>query len=110
MIYRLRIYICGSSIFVSYVFLQRRYLGQFVRTLIPSGLLVTISFGSMFVPPDQIPGRMTLVITTSLAIVSQSSGVFQSVPKTSYFKVLNDPSILCPYPIPKSCRRWMSAW
>ena len=34
----------------------------------------------------QIPGRMTLTITTLLTLVSMSNGVFNNSPRTSYLK------------------------
>ena len=66
---------------------NRVQVGYYVQTLIPSMLLVTASFGSLWVPSDQIPGRMSLAVTTTLTLMGMINSVFQTSPDTSYLKV-----------------------
>ena len=34
-----------------------------VQTILPSVMMVVISYGSLFIPSEEVPGRMTLSIT-----------------------------------------------
>ena len=58
-----------------------------VQTGLPSVMMVVASLGSLFVPAEQVPGRMTLSITTCLTLVAMSGSVFQNSPRTAYLKV-----------------------
>ncbi len=70
------------------IFLYKRVqVGYYMQTIIPSILLVTASFASLFVPSDQVPGRMCLAVTTTLTLMGMINSVFQTSPDTSYLKV-----------------------
>ena len=47
---------------------------------IPSGLFVVVSWVSLIIPPDAIPGRIALIITTFLVLVNIANTVFSSSP------------------------------
>ena len=59
----------------------------YVQTMVPTVLLVTASFGSLFVPPSQVPARMTLAITTCLTLMAMMTSTYNTAPSTSYLKV-----------------------
>ncbi len=83
-IYHMYIIVCCLQI----LFLYRRVqVGYYVQTIIPSFLLVAASFGSLWVPSDQIPGRMSLAVTTTLTLMGMINSVFQTSPDTAYLKV-----------------------
>ena len=84
--------------------------------MFPSIIMVTISYGSLYVPSDQvikkvitktlhhvqisllmsqIPGRMTLTITSTLTLVSMSTGLFNNSPRTSYLKAIDVFLLIC---------------
>jgi hypothetical protein len=54
-----------------------------VNDYLPTGLLVIISFISFLIPVDRIPGRMALLITIQLMLISASSSVRERGPKVS---------------------------
>ena len=66
---------------------QRSRTNFVVQTLVPSVLLVFASFGSLHIPHDQVPGRMTLAITTSLTVIATMTSTLEKAPATSYIKV-----------------------
>ncbi|XP_063606775.1 glycine receptor subunit alpha-3-like [Penaeus indicus] len=80
--------------------LDRQISYYVVQTLLPqlfslffSALLqmmfVVISWCSFFVPPEVVPGRMTLCITTVLTICTMYSATRNDAPATSYFKAID---------------------
>ena len=71
---------------VDFIF-QRSRTNFVVQTLVPSVLLVFASFGSLHIPHDQVPGRMTLAITTSLTVIATMTSTLEKAPTTSYIKV-----------------------
>ncbi len=80
---------CADNFLAINFFFIRARLGYFVQTLIPSLLMVIASVGSLWVPRDQVPGRMTLAITTTLTLMSMIGAVFESAPKTAYLKAID---------------------
>ncbi len=68
---------------------DRVQVGYYVQTIVPSFLLVLASYGSLWVPSDQIPGRMALAVTTTLTLMGMINSVFQTSPDTAYLKVIN---------------------
>ncbi|CAL4069529.1 unnamed protein product, partial [Meganyctiphanes norvegica] len=55
--------------------LTRRLSSHLMNTYLPSGLFVIVSWLTFLVPPDLVPGRMVLTITTLLTLVSMFSGI-----------------------------------
>ena len=58
-----------------------------VQSMVPTLLLVIASYGSLYIPPSQIPGRMTLAITTCLTQIAMITSAIDGAPATSYLKV-----------------------
>ena len=59
-----------------------RQLQPFVlNVFFPSGVLVVISFVSFLIPVDQLPGRMSLIVTTFLMLITISSSERLNGPK-----------------------------
>ena len=76
--------------FVSVLFrFKRSHIGYIVQIFLPTTFIVVASFGSLFVPMDQIPGRMTLAITTTLTLIAMTNNVVDKSPKTAYIKVMD---------------------
>lgn len=47
---------------------------------IPSGLFVIVSWVSFVIPPDSVPGRIALIITTLLVLVNIANTIFSISP------------------------------
>ncbi|XP_071552152.1 glycine receptor subunit alpha-2-like isoform X2 [Panulirus ornatus] len=69
--------------------LTRRLSYMLLQVYLPSGLLVVVSFVSLVVPPEAIPGRMTLCITTILTMCSLLGAAMQSTPQVSYTRAID---------------------
>ena len=58
-----------------------------IQSMVPTFMLVIASYGSLYIPPSEIPGRMTLAITTCLTQIAMISSALDDSPPTSYLKV-----------------------
>ncbi|KAK4303286.1 hypothetical protein Pmani_024671 [Petrolisthes manimaculis] len=71
------------------VHLTRRLSYVLLQVYLPSGLFVVMSFVSLLVPPEAIPGRMTLCITTILTMSTLLGVAMQSMPRVSYVRAID---------------------
>lgn len=55
---------------------------------IPSGLFVMVSWVSFAIPPDSVPGRIALLITTLLVLVNIANTVFSVSPAADAINAL----------------------
>jgi hypothetical protein len=53
------------------------------QTYIPSGLFVIIAWLSMFISPEAIPGRVSMVMMSLLTLMAMFGGVRQNTPKVN---------------------------
>ena len=65
------------------IHLQRKVSYHMIQTYVPSMLFVTVAWLSLFVNPEAIPGRISMVMMTLLTLMAMFSGVRQSTPKVS---------------------------
>lgn len=70
---------------ILHIHLQRKINYHLIQTYIPSFLFVTVAWLSLFVNPDAIPGRVSMVMMTLLTLMAMFSGVRQNTPKVSLF-------------------------
>ena len=73
---------------VEYTF-ERSSTAFAIQSMVPTFMLVIASYGSLYIPPSQIPGRMTLAITTCLTQIAMISSALDDSPPTSYLKVVD---------------------
>ena len=66
--------------------LQRRISLHVTQTFVPSSMFVFISWLSLFIPAELVPGRMALCVTTLLTLVTMFSSTRSSAPSTAYLK------------------------
>ncbi|XP_042203509.1 glycine receptor subunit alpha-4-like [Homarus americanus] len=71
------------------VHLTRRLSYVLLQVYLPSGLFVVVSFVSLLVPAEAIPGRMTLCITTILTMSALLGVAMQSTPQVSYVRAID---------------------
>ncbi|MCL4130380.1 UNVERIFIED_CONTAM: hypothetical protein GTU68_051643 [Idotea baltica] len=77
-----------SSVAIKVRFM-RRY-GFYLLTLyIPSVLLVTIAYATLFFNPDDFNSRIVVALTALLVLSSLFTQTSNSLPKTSYFKLVD---------------------
>ncbi|TRY62011.1 hypothetical protein TCAL_08429 [Tigriopus californicus] len=77
------------------IHLARKMNYHLIQTYIPSFLFVIIAWLSLFISPEAIPGRVSMVMMTMLTLMSMFSGVRQSTPKVSYVSFLDIWMIMC---------------
>ena len=53
------------------------------------GLFVIVAWLSLFLPPEAIPGRVTMAMTTLLTLAAMFGSVSQNTPKVSYVSALD---------------------
>ncbi|XP_063611404.1 glutamate-gated chloride channel alpha-like [Penaeus indicus] len=75
-----------ASAVQSGILLSRRYSAHLLNVYIPSALFVVVAWASFFWPPEVVPGRTVLVITSLLTVVSMYAAVS---PHTDYVKAID---------------------
>nr|XP_040565575.1 glycine receptor subunit alpha-4-like [Lepeophtheirus salmonis] len=74
----------------------RREIGyHIVQTYIPSMIFVIVAWLSLFIPPESIPGRVGMSLTTLLALTAMFGAVRSNVPKVSYVSYLDIWIVTC---------------
>ncbi|PSN39660.1 hypothetical protein C0J52_18473 [Blattella germanica] len=53
-----------------WLILKRQLMDHILETYVPTGLFVAMSWGSFLVKPDIVPGRMVLLVTNLLSLVT----------------------------------------
>ena len=53
------------------------------------GLFVTVAWLSLFLPPECIPGRVAMAMTTLLTLAAMFGAVSQNTPRVSYVSFLD---------------------
>ncbi|XP_063603694.1 glutamate-gated chloride channel alpha-like [Penaeus indicus] len=77
-----------SSISV-YVRFQRRYVFYLLTLYIPSTLLIFIAYATFFFNPQDFNSRIVVALTSLLVLSSLYTQTSNSLPKTSYFKLVD---------------------
>ncbi|XP_069973327.1 LOW QUALITY PROTEIN: gamma-aminobutyric acid receptor subunit rho-3-like [Penaeus vannamei] len=80
---------------VARLVLARRYTAHLLTVYLPSALFVVVAWASFFWPPEVIPGRTVLIITSLLTVISMYAAVGQKSPETSYLKAVDVWLFLC---------------
>merc|ERR1711997_1329224 len=75
--------------------LRRQLTYHIVQTYIPSTVFVVIAWLSLFVPPESVPGRVGMGMTTLLTLTAMFSSVRQNVPRVSYVSLLDIWMLVC---------------
>lgn len=75
--------------------LKRQVNYHVVQTYIPSTVFVVVAWLSLFVPPESVPGRVGMGMTTLLTLTAMFSSVRQNVPRVSYVSLLDIWMLVC---------------
>ncbi|XP_040569238.1 glutamate-gated chloride channel alpha [Lepeophtheirus salmonis] len=71
------------------IILKRNINYHLLQTYLPSGIFVVVAWLSLFLPPQSIPGRITMAMTTLLTLAAMFGAVRQSTPRVSYVSALD---------------------
>lgn len=75
---------------------MKRRVGFFIiETYIPSCIIVALSWISFWIPPDSVPARVALGITTALTMVTISGSARAGLPRVSYVKAIDWYLLIC---------------
>ena len=91
------------------IILTRSIAYHLLETYLPSTLFVTLGkqivilffqtttlgYFSLYIPPDSIPGRVAIGMTTIMTMETMFSGVRESVPKVNYITLLDIWMVMC---------------
>jgi len=75
--------------------LSRKVNYHLINSYIPSCLFVIVAWLSLFINPEAIPGRVSMVMMTLLTLMAMFSGIRQSTPKVSYVSMLDIWMVMC---------------
>ncbi len=67
--------------------LRRKVSHYIITYYLPSGMFVIVSWISFLVPPDIVPGRMTLLVTVFLVLVNIFNTITTNIPKESAYVI-----------------------
>jgi len=84
----------GYFIYNTYLF-RRPLTNHFLQTFIPSMMLSIASASSVFIPPDVVPARMSLCITSFLSLISLFNGARNDWTKTTHMRAIDVWVIFC---------------
>lgn len=66
---------------------ERQIGHHLIQTFAPSTLVVMLSWFSFWLGLDAIPGRVTLLVTSMLTLVTMFTGLKSDIPPVAYVKV-----------------------
>jgi hypothetical protein len=66
---------------------ERQIGHHLIQTFAPSSLVVMLSWFSFWLGLDAIPGRVTLLVTCMLTLVTMFTGLRADIPPVAYVKV-----------------------
>lgn len=78
----------SSCLEINFRFTRRLALA-FITIYFPSGLIVSVSFVSFWIDSQQVPGRISLIVTSLLALMTQLVSVRNSLPDVNYITALD---------------------
>ena len=61
--------------------LKRKVYHYIITFYLPSGMFVMVSWISFLIPPDNVPGRMAVLITVFLVLVNIFNTITTNIPK-----------------------------
>ena len=61
----------------------------------PTGMFVIVSWISFLVPPESVPGRMTILVTVFLCLVNIFNSITNDIPKANGLTAIETFIIIC---------------
>ena len=75
--------------------LRRKVSHYIITYYLPSGMFVIVSWISFLVPPEIVPGRMTLLVTVFLVLVNIFNTITSNIPKAEGLTAIEAWVIVC---------------
>lgn len=92
----LSLFILGNYSVAGFELTLRRKVSHYIITYyLPSGMFVIVSWISFLVPPDIVPGRMTLLVTVFLVLVNIFNTITTNIPKAEGLTAIEAWVIVC---------------
>ncbi|TRY78043.1 hypothetical protein TCAL_06627 [Tigriopus californicus] len=88
-------FICNYSVAGFELTLRRKVSHYIITYYLPSGMFVIVSWISFLVPPDIVPGRMTLLVTVFLVLVNIFNTITTNIPKAEGLTAIEAWVIVC---------------
>lgn len=93
---------------------ERQIGHHLIQTFAPSSLVVMLSWFSFWLGLDAIPGRVTLLVTCMLTLVTMFTGLRADIPPVAYVKVTATSSSVTPkiekFPHSFLCTQALDLW
>ena len=75
--------------------LRRKVSHYIITCYLPSGMFVIVSWISFLVPPESVPGRMTILVTVFLCLVNIFNSITSKIPKADGLTAIEAFIIIC---------------
>ena len=72
------LFVCVTGVYpgvIMTLLFRRKISYHLLQTYLPSGLFVIVAWLSLFLPPESIPGRITMAMTTLLTLAAMFGAV-----------------------------------
>ena len=74
----------------------RRKMSHYIITYyFPAGMFVIVSWISFLVPPESVPGRMTILVTVFLVLVNIFNSITSNIPRADGLTAIESFVIIC---------------
>ena len=87
--------------------LKRNSLKYIVNYYLPSGLFVIVSWVSFLIPPEIVPGRMTLLVTIFLVLINIFNNVTSNSPNVEGLTAISSKLNLITYILTNNISAWI---
>ena len=75
--------------------LKRKMAHYIITYYLPTGMFVIVSWISFLVPPESVPGRMTILVTVFLCLVNIFNSITNNIPKADGLTAIEAFIIVC---------------
>ena len=75
--------------------LTRKIYHYIITYYLPSAMFVSVSWISFLIPPDNVPGRMAMLITVFLVLVNIFNTITTNIPKAEGLTAIETYIIAC---------------
>ena len=77
------------------VTLRRKMSHYIITYYFPAGMFVIVSWISFLVPPESVPGRMTILVTVFLVLVNIFNSITSNIPRADGLTAIESFVIIC---------------
>ena len=95
-IYNIALSFAGNYSVTGFQLTLRRKMSHYIITYyFPTGMFVIVSWISFLVPPESVPGRMTILVTVFLCLVNIFNSITNNIPKADGLTAIEAFIIVC---------------